>query len=96
MFNKTSDPIFHIFAQISILAIQVISTMSIFHMLYYYYVNRMYSSKKSKVQQLMPTMAELKVLIRESWYDDNMQTILLKDQFIFGVTVHEKEEHMLN
>ena len=32
-------------------------------------------------------MAELKVLIHECAYEDNMQTILLKDQFIFGVQV---------
>ena len=32
-------------------------------------------------------MAELKVLIKECGYDQNMQQILLKDQFIFGVTV---------
>ena len=31
-----------------------------------------------------------------SGYDDNMQAILLKDQFIFGVTVHEIQEHLLN
>ena len=34
-------------------------------------------------------MAELKVLIQECGYEDNMQTILLKDQFIFGVTVRD-------
>ena len=32
--------------------------------------------------------AELKVLIKECGYEQNMQNILLKDQFIFGVTVH--------
>ena len=41
-------------------------------------------------------MAELKVLIKECSYDQNMQQILLKDQFIFGVTVHEIQEHLLN
>ena len=41
-------------------------------------------------------MAELKVLIRECGYKENMQTILLKDQFIFGVTVREIQEHLLN
>ena len=41
-------------------------------------------------------MAELKVLIKECGYDQNMQNILLKDQFIFGVTVHEIQEHLLN
>ena len=41
-------------------------------------------------------MAELKVLIHECGYDDNMQTILLKDQFIFGVTVREIQDHLLN
>ena len=41
-------------------------------------------------------MAELKVLIKECSYDQNMQQILLKDQFILGVTVHEIQEHLLN
>ena len=41
-------------------------------------------------------MAELKVLICECGYDENMQAILLKDQFIFGVTVREIQEHLLN
>ena len=41
-------------------------------------------------------MAELKVLIKEFGYDQNMQNILLKDQFIFSVTVHEIQEHLLN
>ena len=41
-------------------------------------------------------MAELKVLIKECGCDQNMKQILLKDQFIFGVTVHEKQEHLLN
>ena len=41
-------------------------------------------------------MAELKVLIKECGYNQNMQNILLKDQFIFGVTVHEIQEHLLN
>ena len=41
-------------------------------------------------------MAELKVLIKECGYDQNMQNILLKDQFIFGVTAHEIQEHFLN
>ena len=41
-------------------------------------------------------MAELKVLIKEYGYEQNMQNILLKDQFIFGVTVHEIQEHLLN
>ena len=41
-------------------------------------------------------MAELKVLIKKCGYDQNMQNILLKDQFIFGVTVHEIKEHLLN
>ena len=40
-------------------------------------------------------MAELKVLIKESCYEQNMQQILLKDQFIFGVTVREIQEHLL-
>ena len=41
-------------------------------------------------------MAELKILIKECGYDQNMQNTLLKDQFIFGVTVHELQEHLLN
>ena len=41
-------------------------------------------------------IAELKVLIKECGYDQNMQNILLKDQFIFGVTVREAQEHLLN
>ena len=41
-------------------------------------------------------MAELKVLIRECDYEDDMKTILLKDQFILGVTVREIQEHLLN
>ena len=40
-------------------------------------------------------MAEFKVLICECRYDENMQNILLKDQFIFGVTVCEIQEHLL-
>ena len=36
-------------------------------------------------------MAEL-VLIKECRYEENMQNILLKDQFIFGVTVREIQE----
>ena len=41
-------------------------------------------------------MAELKVLIKECGYDQNMQNILLKDQFIFSVTIREIQEHLLN
>ena len=41
-------------------------------------------------------MAELKVLIKECGYEQNMQNILLKDQFIFGVTGREIQEHLLN
>ena len=41
-------------------------------------------------------MAELKVLIKECGYNQNMQNILLKDQFIFGVTVCEIQEHLLS
>ena len=41
-------------------------------------------------------MAELKVLICECGYEENMQNILLKDQFIFGVTVREIQEHLVN
>ena len=39
-------------------------------------------------------IAELKVLIKECGYDQNMQQILLKYQFIFGVC--EIQEHLLN
>ena len=41
-------------------------------------------------------MAELKVLIHECGNKENMQKILLKDQFIFTVTVREIQEHLLN
>ena len=41
-------------------------------------------------------MAGLKVLIKECGYEQNMQNILLKDQFRFGVTVYEIQEHLLN
>ena len=41
-------------------------------------------------------MAELKILIKECVYEQNMQNILLKDQFIFGVTVSEIQEHLLS
>ena len=41
-------------------------------------------------------MAELKVLIKECRYEENMRNTLLKDQFIFGVTVREIQEHLLN
>ena len=41
-------------------------------------------------------MAELKVLIKECGYEENMQNILLKDQFIFDVTIIEIQEHLLN
>ena len=41
-------------------------------------------------------MAELKVLIQEFGYEEYMQNILLKDQFIFGVTVKEIQEHLIN
>ena len=34
-------------------------------------------------------MAELKVLIKECGYNQNMENILLKDQLIFGVTIRE-------
>ena len=64
--------------------------------------NRMMSRFKFKtLKQKQGTtvdayMAELKVLIKECSYDQNMQNILLKDQFIFGVTVCEIQEHLLN
>ena len=54
------------------------------------------SLKQKQVSTVNAYMAELKVLIRECSYEDNMQTILLKDQFIFGVTVREIQEHLLN
>ena len=41
-------------------------------------------------------MTELKVLIYECHYEENMQNILLKDQFIFGITIREIQEHLLN
>ena len=41
-------------------------------------------------------MAELKVLIKECGYEESMQNILLKDQFIFEVTIQEIQEHLLN
>ena len=41
-------------------------------------------------------MAELKVLVKECGYEQNMQSILFKDQFIFGVTIHEIQEHLLS
>ena len=41
-------------------------------------------------------MAEIKVLIKECGCDQNMQNILLEDQFIFGVTIREIQEHLLN
>ena len=41
-------------------------------------------------------MAELKVLIKECRYEENMRNILLKDQFIFSVTIREIQEHLLN
>ena len=41
-------------------------------------------------------MADLKVLIKECGYGQNIQNILLKDQFTFGVTVCEIQEHFLN
>ena len=45
--------------------------------------------------QLMPILQSLKPLSKSD-YNKNMQQILLKDQFIFGVTVHEIQEHLLN
>ena len=40
-------------------------------------------------------MAELKVLIHECGYEENMQNILLKDQFIFGIISREIQKHLL-
>ena len=41
-------------------------------------------------------VVEIKVLISECGYEENMQNILLKDQFLFGVMVKEIKEHPLN
>ena len=41
-------------------------------------------------------MAELKILIKECRYEENMRNILLKDQFIFSVTIREIQEHLVN
>ena len=41
-------------------------------------------------------MAELKVLIKECGFDQNIQQIVVKDKFIFGVTVYEIQELLLN
>ena len=54
------------------------------------------SLKKKQGATIDAYMAELKVLIKECGYDQNMQNILLKDQFIFVVTVCEIQEHLLN
>ena len=54
------------------------------------------SLKQKQAATVDAYMAELKVLIKECGYDQNMQQILLKDQFIFGVTVCEIQEHLLN
>ena len=54
------------------------------------------SLKQNQGATIDANMAELKVIIQECGYDENMQNIFLKDQFIFGVTVHEIQEHLLN
>ena len=54
------------------------------------------SLKQKQGSTVNAYMAELKVLIHECGYEDDMQNILLKDQFIFGVTVREIQEHLLN
>ena len=54
------------------------------------------SLKQKQGSTVNAYMAELKVLIHECGYEDDMQTMLLKDQFIFGVTVREIQEHLLN
>ena len=41
-------------------------------------------------------MAELKVLIRECGYEENVQNILLKNKFIFGITIRKIQQHLLN
>ena len=54
------------------------------------------SLKQKQGAMVYAYMAELKVLIKECGYDKDMQQIFLKDQFIFGVTVHEIQEGLLN
>ena len=54
------------------------------------------SLKQKQGSTVNAYMTELTVLIHECGYEENMQTILLKDQFIFGVTVQEIQEHLLN
>ena len=54
------------------------------------------SLKQKQSATVNAYMAELKVLIKECSYEENVQNILLKDQFIFGVTVCEIQEHLLN
>ena len=54
------------------------------------------SLKQKQGAMVESYMAELKMLKKECGYKDAMQQILLKDQFIFGVTVREIQEHLLN
>ena len=54
------------------------------------------SLKQKQGSTVDACMAELKVLIKECGYEENMQNILLKDQFIFGVPTTEVQEHLLN
>ena len=47
------------------------------------------SLKQKQVATVDAYITELKVLIKECGYDQNMQQILLKDLFLSGVTVRE-------
>ena len=55
-----------------------------------------FKSLKQKQGATVAYMAELKVPIKECSYEQNLQNILFKDQFICGVTVCEIQEHLLN
>ena len=54
------------------------------------------SLKQKQGAKVESYMTELKVLIHQCGYEENMQNILLKDQFIFGITIREIQEHLLN
>ena len=54
------------------------------------------SLKQKQGKTIHSYMAKLKVIIKECGYEDAMQQILLKDKFIFGVTVCEIQENLLN
>ena len=51
-----------------------------------------FKSLKQKQGSMVDAYMVLKVLIKECGYEKNMQNILLKDQFIFGVTIREIQE----